>query len=139
MKKKIIAVDFDGVLHSFSSGWQGARTISDLPTDGAVEWLKHLIRRPHLPVRCCPEYHIKVVIYSARLYHWGGKRAIKKWLWLWGLTKQEISMLGFVRQKPVCQFILDDRVVCFRGKFPSDHEIINFRPWHGQSIWGDDE
>lgn len=43
MFKKIIAVDFDGVLHSYISGWKGARNIPDPPTPGAIRWLSIML------------------------------------------------------------------------------------------------
>lgn len=120
-----LATDFDGVLHSFTSGWTGPRDIPDSPTEGAIPWLKLLLKVKHL----------QVIIFSARIYHWGGKRAMKKWLHRWGLTKREISKIKFVYRKPICQFLLDDRAVCFRGVFPTYNKIMNFKPWHGKGVW----
>jgi hypothetical protein len=39
MHKLTICVDFDGVLHSYASGWKGAGVVADGPVDGAIEWL----------------------------------------------------------------------------------------------------
>jgi hypothetical protein len=39
MAKPILCVDFDGVIHSYSSGWQGADIVNDPPTPGALAWL----------------------------------------------------------------------------------------------------
>jgi hypothetical protein len=120
-----IAVDFDGVLHSFSSGWQGARVISDPPTDGAINWLRSLI--------CFAD----VQIYSARTLRLGGKRAMKKWLHKYGLTKAEISELSFPILKPIARVVLDDRAICFKGEFPVIRDILKFEPWHGKPIWSE--
>jgi len=40
LKKPILVLDFDGVLHSYTSGWQGATVIADPPTRGMVEFLR---------------------------------------------------------------------------------------------------
>ncbi len=45
-RPKILCIDFDGVLHSYSSGWKGVDTIPDPPVDGAIEWLRALIDDP---------------------------------------------------------------------------------------------
>lgn len=41
---KTICIDFDGVLHSYTSGWQGEDVASDPPVPGAIEWLREMIR-----------------------------------------------------------------------------------------------
>lgn len=37
--KKTLCVDFDGVIHEYTSPWINAHTISDKPVRGALEWL----------------------------------------------------------------------------------------------------
>src|SRR5882672_3079773 len=39
MRKPILCLDFDGVLHSYSSGWKGADVIPDAPTPGMAAFL----------------------------------------------------------------------------------------------------
>jgi hypothetical protein len=126
-RKVTIAIDFDGVLHSFKSGWQGHGKISDPPVEGAIEWLKMLIHSD------------KVVpsIYSARSWKLFGNRRMKKWLMKYGLTKKEVKRLKFWRRKPIDDFILDDRCEKFTGKFLSINEIVNFECWHGHGVFGD--
>lgn len=53
-KKPTLCVDFDGVVHSYTSPWKGAAVISDPPVPGAIEWLL-----------ACLDY-FEVVIYSSR-------------------------------------------------------------------------
>jgi len=126
-RKATIAVDFDGVIHSFKSGWQGHGKISDPPVEGAIEWLKILIHSDE----------VVPSIYSARSRKLLGNWRIKKWLIKYGLTKREVKQLKFWRCKPTDDFILDDRCRRFRGRFPPINEIMNFTPWHGHAVFGD--
>lgn len=77
---KRICVDFDGVLHRFDSGWQGADQIPDLPVDGAIEGLHRL----------CDDPEIEVAIYSSRSSDPRGIQAMKEWLAYWeGVWREE--------------------------------------------------
>jgi len=40
LSKPILCVDFDGVIHSYTSGWKGAAMIPDAPVPGALQWLR---------------------------------------------------------------------------------------------------
>jgi hypothetical protein len=38
-RKPVLCLDFDGVIHGYQSGWQGANVIPDPPVPGAIEAL----------------------------------------------------------------------------------------------------
>ena len=40
MSKPILCLDFDGVIHSYASGWKGADVIPDAAVPGAMEFLR---------------------------------------------------------------------------------------------------
>ncbi len=44
MKQPILCLDFDGVCHSYTSGWQGATTIPDKPVAGMWKFLEASIQ-----------------------------------------------------------------------------------------------
>lgn len=129
----IICVDFDGVIHSYTSGWQGVDVISDPPVDGAIEWLIRHLPIPE-PISAMGEsYKGPIVqIYSSRSKSWRGRRAMKRWLVEHGLHPSYISegILKFPTQKPSAFLTIDDRAICFTGKFPTTEEMLAFRPWN---------
>lgn len=117
-KKKILCVDFDGVIHSYSSGWKGGNVVSDPPVPGAIEWLE----------KASDKYNIN--IYSSRSNHFDGIQAMKTWLLDNGLPPNILSDIFFPTQKPAAYLTIDDRAICFNGVFPSFDEIDNFKPWN---------
>lgn len=130
MSKPILCIDFDGVLHSYSSGWKGARTVPDPPVNGAIKWLESLLG--------CPDYYgiadrykdFKVCIYSSRSRYWGGKNAMKKWLVKWGFDPNYLELISFPLMKPAAFLQIDDRAITFSGIFPTVEEMKAFKPWN---------
>ena len=128
----IICVDFDGVIHSYTSGWLGVDVIPDPPVEGAIQWL-----RKHLPVPDAlglsePYKGPIVMIYSSRSKSWKGRRAMKRWLIEHGLEREYISdgILKFPTKKPAAFLTIDDRAICFDGAFPSTDVMMGFKPWN---------
>ena len=61
-------LDFDGVLHSYTSGWKGADVIPDPPVEGAIAFLREAVK------------HFQVEIFSSRSHQPGGGYAMRDWL-----------------------------------------------------------
>jgi hypothetical protein len=96
--RRTICLDFDGVLHSYRSGWCGAEIIPDPPihrTREAVERLRQLYR---------------VVIHSSRCHTVEGRRAVENWL-----LKNDITVDEVCEHKPPAHVYVDDRAIRFRG------------------------
>src|SRR5271163_3111820 len=66
--KQILCLDFDGVIHSYTSGWKGADVISDPPVPGAIAFMLSAL------------IYFKVVIFSSRSHQRGGTDAMRRWL-----------------------------------------------------------
>jgi len=118
MSKPILCIDFDGVIHSYASGWQGETIITDPPVPGAFEWLELL-----LP-------HFEVNIYSSRSKYKDGIGAMFAWFVNNGASASLLTQLSFPTQKPAAFLTIDDRCICFDGNFPSILNMLQFKPWN---------
>lgn len=138
--KYIICCDFDGVLHSYTSGWQGADVIPDPMVPGALEWL----------LRIASNDRFELAIYSSRSKDPKGLEAMKEWIRCHiydyyrsspgigpyiaqahgGLYDEDIfKRLTFPTQKPAASMTIDDRAFHFQGRFPSVEWLLTFKPW----------
>jgi hypothetical protein len=123
--KPILCVDFDGVLHSYSSGWKGADVIPDPPVEGAVAFLLGALRV------------FDVVIHSSRSHEPGGRSAMRAWLrghsgaaWYETPDGPGTESVRFVAEKPPAMVTLDDRAITFDGTWPDIEMLRAFKPWN---------
>lgn len=128
----VVLCAFDGVLHSFTSGWHGDDVIPDAPVPGAIEWLQD-----HLPVpdaHGMAEHHKGpiVQIYSARSRTRRGRNAMKEWLIDNGLPSEYITdgLLKFPTKRPRAHVTIEAQTICFDGRFPTEEQMTSFRPWN---------
>lgn len=137
--KPTLAVDFDGVLHAYTSGWQGANVVADGPVPGAMQWLSEATKQ------------FEVVIYSSRSSQDGGveamRNAIRKWMhdyieqsdnykshgYADKAAREFVSLyLSFPVTKPAAFLTIDDRAIQFNGDFSSlrPDRLREFKPWN---------
>lgn len=116
----ILCVDFDGVLHSYSSGWKGEMEIPDPPVPGAFEWL----------ARVASSTRFEVNVYSSRSKFKGGVAAMKTWFRRHGFSEGYLDLLKFPTQKPAASMTIDDRAFRFEGDFPTPEWLLRFKPWN---------
>ena len=113
--KKTVVFDFDGVIHSYSSGWKGADCIPDPPVLGIEKALAKLHQ----------EYEIAIV--SSRCSTQAGVDAINHWLYKNGLAQYVDKVC---KEKPPAIVYIDDRAICFDGNAASLVEKVrSFKPW----------
>lgn len=115
-RKPILCLDFDGVIHSYTSGWQGADVIPDLPVEGAKEFIQDAL---------C---EFRIVILSSRSNHPGGIEAMRAWMKSYGLDA--FNEIEFVQEKPPAFITIDDRAITFEGVWPSIQRLKEFKPWN---------
>ena len=112
---KTVVFDFDGVIHSYKSGWCGASVIPDPPVEGIKEAIAEIRANGY-----------KCVVVSARCSQEGGLTAILEWL-----NKYDIAVDDVRTEKPPAIVYIDDRAICFDGKSDSLlDQIKNFEPWY---------
>lgn len=112
--KQTVVFDFDGVIHSYISGWKGIDNIPDPPVNGIREAIYNIRK----------EY--KVVIVSTRCADKYGKMAMEEWL-----REHEIYVDDIVTEKPPAIVYIDDRAITFDGKSELLLEKIkSFVPWN---------
>ena len=126
MSKPILCLDFDGVIHSYSSGWKGADVIPDPPVAGAIDFIVRSLE------------HFKVTIYSSRSGQKDGIYAMRKWLrrhWLEGGFAGDLEMqIEWPTEKPAAFITIVDRALTFDGTWPDIEALKQFQPWNKRSV-----
>lgn len=158
-QQKIICMDFDGVIHSYKSGWKGMTNIPDPPVEGVFKFMVALFWQGY-----------DIAVFSSRSRSWFGRRAMKRYIikhmylqcikadtdkttedtdaWRWSIINDHSSMdpwedhvsdavtkfvnktISFPKHKPAAILTIDDRAFVFRGGFPSMRFIDEFKPWN---------
>jgi hypothetical protein len=125
MKKPILCLDFDGVVHSYTSGWQGANVIPNEPVDGAIAFMLGALHK------------FDVVIFSSRSNQAGGLSAMRDWLkkhagnaWYESPCGPGIEDVRFTTDKPAAMVTIDDRAITFTGQWPDVADLLAFKPWN---------
>jgi hypothetical protein len=144
--KPILCVDFDGVIHSYTSGWKGADVVPDPPIAGALRWLWK-----------ASEWW-DVQIYSSRTGQIGGVSGMKEWLRKYAMAEffdanQEdqrqvldwvedhfLAAITFPEQKPAAMLTIDDRAITFEGVWADldPCALLDFKPWNKRPLGATD-
>lgn len=134
MGKPILCLDFDGVLHSYTSGWKGADIIPDPPVAKMVSFL----------ARANKEFEIHIL--SSRSHQPGGMEAMQAWIrkhieyyydCTFGGSPRDFDAatalfydLKWPLEKPPAMVTIDDRAIQFDGTWPTIAFLKAFQPWY---------
>ena len=126
MSKPILCLDFDGVIHSYSSGWKGADVIPDPPVDGAIPFIYIALG------------HFRVAIFSSRSHQPGGLEAMQRWLIRYEAQHPDAHLwhadwtaeIEWPTEKPPAFLTIDDRALTFTGEWPEIETLLAFKPWN---------
>lgn len=124
MAKPILCLDFDGVLHSYTSGWSRIDEIRDPPVPGAMLFLATAVQ------------YFKVAIFSSRSATLEGRAAMTGWVQralveeFQGDGYDILDKIDFPSIKPPAKVAIDDRVITFTGEWPDMQTLLAFQPWN---------
>jgi len=120
MGKPILILDFDGVIHSYVSGWKGADVIPDEPVPGAFKAIEDYAQ----------EFYVCVL--SSRSHQEGGIQAMRDWM-----EKHHPGsslLVSFPLSKPPALVTIDDRAITFSGYWPEAKELLAFKTWNAKEV-----
>lgn len=130
-KGKTICIDFDGVLHDYSKGYQGKDVFGEM-VKGADSATKILKKKGWT-----------IIVYTTR----PDTEALRSWLSDHGIAfdyinenpdQPEDSKDG--GSKLIADIYLDDRAICFRGEWDwIMNDIASFVPWGDREKADDSE
>jgi len=112
-EKPILCLDFDGVLHSYTSGWKGAHIVWDSPVPGAQQFVMRA------------KEHFRIVVFSSRSLQEGGIHAMMAWM-----QEHGFPIVEFATEKPPAMITIDDRAITFDGTWPDIDSLLQFKPWN---------
>jgi hypothetical protein len=108
MSKLILCLDFDDVVHSYTSKWVSPTVIPDDPVPGAFDFIQKAM------------HYFEVHIFSSRSHEPSGADAMKAWFYKHlpvGSGIEWIGQLHFPLVKPPFFVGIDDRVLTFKGQY----------------------
>lgn len=113
--RQTVVFDFDGVIHSYTSGWQGAAVTPDPPVPGIAEAIAEIRAQGY-----------QVVVVSTRCATIAGQAAVLRYLAENGIRVDDVQA-----EKPPAIVYIDDRAICFDGH-PETllTQIQTFKPWN---------
>lgn len=108
-----VVLDFDGVIHSYVSGWQGVDVVPDPPVPLIDEEIKRIRAAGY-----------RVVVVSTRCATPEGMGAVRRYLRENGIEVDDVAA-----EKPPAKVYVDDRALLFDGN-PKGllEKIQQFRP-----------
>jgi hypothetical protein len=129
-----VAVDFDNVLHSYTSPWSHAADIKDPPLPDALAWLEQFAADG-----------ARIILHTCRLTGWnpmqagffaGDPDAVQAAIWEWlkrhGLSEAacaRVSLWTWVG-KPHADAYVDDKAIAFCGDFMSASKLKGMVAYH---------
>lgn len=118
LRKPILCIDFDGVIHSYEKGWQDGKIYGHV-TDGFFQWAEEASK------------FFKLVIYSSRSGETSKRFDMDNWMKKQQGEKYKHLEFEYASEKPPAFLTIDDRCIRFDGDWSTldPNALINFKPW----------
>ena len=131
--KPILCLDFDGVIHKYTTPWTNAETISDDVTDGFFEWADNASQ------------YFTLIIYSSRSKSESAIESMQFWMYAqrkkWRANGgQSVATwpveFQFANEKPAAFLTIDDRAITFDGDWSklNPEALLAFKPWNKREL-----
>lgn len=126
--KPILCLDFDGVIHSYTSPWVDAVTIPGDPVPGAMRFIWDASQ------------YFTIAIYSSRSSQPGGiiamQEYVERYLRKYVVNDRSrcdviLSEIQWPTSKPPAFLTIDDRALTFKGDWSQfkPEDLLQFKPW----------
>jgi len=123
----ILAIDFDGVIHSYEGGWQNGELYGTL-VPGFLEW------------SIAAAEYFRLVVYSSRSRSAEQRETMKTWMIAQASkhladcdAESWVGGFEFAAEKPPAFLTIDDRAMQFRGDWSAwwlqPKKLLEFKPW----------
>lgn len=120
---RTLAIHFDSVVHAYTSPFERASIIPDVPVPGAFAFIQRM-----------SEY-FEIIILSPRAGSLPGQQAMRGWMHYWrpivakNMPVEVIDRIKFYSVPPYFA-VLDPRAMTFRGAFPDHLKLLNTVTWN---------
>lgn len=125
LTKQTIALDFDGVIHAYSKGWQDG-AIYDAPVPGSLETISLLLARNYAvfihsarPPRQIKRWLAKQALYDGCVPDFFPLKIVPFWYRFWDRS----HILGITNRKMAAAIYIDDRAYLFRTPDAAAHWV----------------
>jgi len=137
MSKPTLCLDFDGVIHSYTSGWKGPATIPDPPVPGAFQFIEAALESFEVAIFSSRSGQEESFDSGLRIRY--GTVAMREWFAKWaekelGLVRGRgvCALVSWPERKPSAFITIDDRAITFTGQWPLIADLHAFKPWNKQ-------
>lgn len=151
MNKPTITLDFDGVLHSYTTPWTAADVVPDRAIEGSIEWLLKAIKKVNIAIFSCRsnqdngipamqrwlkrelirwlgEGSVKELVYKQELSGYssnGGNSLYEQGVW----ADNIINKILWPTSKIPSVVYVDDNAYRFEGSWPKLDELLKMDTW----------